>query len=110
MKPVRRRIIPAVAAATLALLGAMLWVMGSTVVIDRSRNVLSATITDSGGTTQALHRLPGRIFYTIPRIEGAIALRCRDGSREQWSYVTQHMHSWLHVRPGDGCSRVVQLG
>ncbi|KHL25456.1 hypothetical protein PK98_01785 [Croceibacterium mercuriale] len=109
MRPARTRIIPAAIAASLVLLGAMLWIMGSAVVIDRSGNVLSAAITGSGGTTQPLHHLPGRIFYTMPRVEGAIELRCRDGARGRWSYVTRHMHSWLRVGPGAGCGRVVQL-
>ncbi len=109
MTPGRKRIILAVTATTLSLSSAMLWFLGSVVVVDGTGDILSAAITDSSLAKQPLHRLPGGIFFAIPRVEGAISLRCHDDSLEQRGYVTPHLHSWLHVRPGTGCSRVVQL-
>jgi hypothetical protein len=107
VKPVHTRITLAVIAAALTL-GALLWISGSAVVIDSTGSIVSATITDSSGATQPLHRLPGGLFYTIPRADGAIVLCCRNGAREQWGYVTPYLHSWLHVRPGTSCGRVGQ--
>ncbi|HYD13933.1 MAG TPA: hypothetical protein VEC11_13875 [Allosphingosinicella sp.] len=82
--------------------------MGSAVVVDRKGQVLSAAIVTSDGRTQALLDLPGGYFFAIPRIEGTIELRCRDGLRPQWGYVTGHMHTRLDVEPGTGCGRIVE--
>lgn len=89
---------------------AVLWLAGSAVVLDRTGKVDSAFVTTSDGRQQSLARLPGRLFYAIPKLEGAIELHCRDGSREQWGYVTAHIHTWVKVVPGPGCGTLISVG
>ncbi len=96
---------------TLAVLGlaGCLYVglFGSAVVRDEGGEVVVAVITNDR-EEQALLRLPGGLFFAVPKMEGTIELRCRDGSRRQWGYVTGHMHTWLRVEPGAGCGRIVE--
>jgi hypothetical protein len=51
---------------------AFFWLSGSVVVIDETRGVQTAVITNSGGSEQELHRLWSGFFYAIPRMEGTI--------------------------------------
>ncbi|HEX7752198.1 MAG TPA: hypothetical protein VF440_07315 [Novosphingobium sp.] len=105
MRKAETRIIYGVFAAILIalIIYVTLWIMGSAVVFDRSRNAVSAVIVGGDGATQPLAQLPGHIFYAVPQIEGSIEVRCRDGSRKRSGYVTGHMHTWLHIEPGAGC-------
>ena len=96
----------AVVAVPLAL--GYVWLAGSAVVIDETQSVASAVVTNNAGTEQRLYRLWGGYFYTIPDVEGTIELRCRDGSRKQWGYVTGHMHTKLRVVGATPCARVVE--
>lgn len=96
-------------AAGALLLAAYLWIAGSAVVLDRNGQVVSAVVTDTPGRVQRLHRLPGGTFYAIPRWEGEIEIRCRDGSRQRGGYVTPHLHEWIQVRPGPVCGRVMYV-
>ncbi|HTU12793.1 MAG TPA: hypothetical protein VMG08_18025 [Allosphingosinicella sp.] len=98
------------AAIAMLLAGLLFWILGSAIVIDRNGQVVAAAIVTSGGEVQALHRLPGGLFYAMPGLEGTIELRCRDGSRRQWGYVTAYAHTWLSVEPGAGCGRIVEAG
>ena len=91
----------------LALLSIALSLAGSAVVRDRSGQVASAVVTD-GLRTQPLWRLPGGLFVAIPRIEGTIEVRCRDGTSHQQGYVTGHMHTWVVVE-GPECDRPVEV-
>jgi hypothetical protein len=91
------------------LLYATFRIMGSAVVFDRSGNVVSAVVMASGRETRPLHQLPGHIFYTVPQTDGEIEVRCRDGSRKRWGYVTSHMHTWLRVEPGTGCAKITDV-
>lgn len=95
-------------AALVALaLWAVLWIEGSAIVLDRGGQVDSAVITNGaihGPIEQRLYRLPFGIFYAIPRLEGMIEVRCRDGSRKQLVYVAGYVHVWRRIGPDDGCS------
>jgi hypothetical protein len=66
--------------------------LGSVVLDDPADEVAFATIAAGDGTTQPMHRIPGSMFVAIPRIEGDIAIHCRDGSVEHAGYATPHMH------------------
>lgn len=96
---------------TLAVLGlaACLYVgvFGSAVVQDETGEVVAAVITNDR-EEQTLLRLPGGLFFAVPKMEGTIEIRCRDGSRQRWGYVTGHMHTRLRVEPGAGCGRLVE--
>ena len=71
--------------------------LGSVVVADPGGQVVSATILAGNGARQPMHRLPGGTFATIPRIEGEIEVRCRNGSASRGGYVTPHMDEQLEV-------------
>lgn len=90
------------------LLYATLWVAGSAMVFDKGGHVISAVVTNDGGSTQPLHHLPFGTFYAIPQMEGTIEVRCDDGSRHQEGYVTGNMHTWIRVDPGPGCGRIAE--
>ena len=97
-----------ITAAVLGLAGC-LWVavFGSAVVHDEAGAVVAAVITNDR-EEQALLRLPGGLFFTVPEMEGTIEIRCADGTRQRWGYVTGHMHTRLRVEPGPGCGRLVE--
>ena len=97
-----------VGGAVLALAGAFLRQAGSAMVIDETGGVASAVITDSGGNEQRLHRVWSGYFYAIPDMEGTIEIRCRNGVRKQWGYVTGHRHTKIRVVGPTPCARVIE--
>jgi hypothetical protein len=78
---------------------------GSAVVVDETGDVESAAIV-SGSSRQPLTRLWSGYFYAIPKLEGAIEVRCRSGSRSSWGYVTGHMDTKIRVVERN-CRKVV---
>lgn len=84
------------------------WFAGSAVVVDETGGVTSAVITNTDGVEQPLHQLWSGYFYAIPKVEGTVEVRCRDGSRKQWGYVTGHMHTKLRVGGQTPCARVIE--
>jgi hypothetical protein len=79
--------------------------MGSVVVVDEGGQIVSVAIVASNGASQPLHRMPGYMFAAIPRIEGEIATRCRDGSANSGDYVTPHLHVWIKIKSDRGCGK-----
>ena len=97
-----------VAAAMLGMLaGGYLWLAGSAVVIDETGGVESAVVTTSDGREQPLYRVWSGIFYTIPRLEGAIEVRCANGSRARSGYVTRYWHTRIRVTGSTPCARLL---
>jgi hypothetical protein len=90
-----------------ALLVGYVAVAGSAEVIDQTSGVVSAVITNSEGTQQPLRHLWAGHFYAIPRMEGTIEIRCRNGLRKQWGYVTSNEHTKIKVVGGTPCARIV---
>lgn len=90
---------------------ATFWIMGSAVVIDRSGQITSAMVTTGGDKprVQPMYALPFGAFYTVPRLEGTITVRCRDGSQAQWGYVTGRMHTWLRLEAGQACGMIKEV-
>jgi hypothetical protein len=82
---------------------AALKLAGSVLVLDPERNVESARVVTSDGRAQPLYSLPGNRFYTVPKLEGEIEVRCRDGSTVRGGYVTPHMETRLEVKSGSEC-------
>lgn len=93
----------AFAAFIVAALFAGLWFMGAVVVHDPEQQVILAQVTASDGRTQPLHRLPGRLFYTVPRLEGTIEVRCRKGKVARTGYVTPHFLTTATLVRGSDC-------
>ena len=89
------------------LTGGYLWSAGSAVVIDETGGVERAVVTTSDGSTQTLHRVWSGVFYTIPRLEGAIEICCTNGLRTQSGYVTRHWHTRIRVTGRTPCKRLV---
>lgn len=81
---------------------------GSAVVVDETDGVVSAVIT-TGSEEQPLTRLWSGYFYAIPQMEGTIEVRCRDGSRKRWGYVTGHVHTKIRVIGDSPCARIVEV-
>lgn len=80
-----------VSAAIAGLLAAylILPILGYVIVHDPGGQVVSAVLFGNG-KTQPMHRAPGGFFVAIPRVEGEVAIRCRDGSVDHGGYVTPH--------------------
>ncbi len=76
---------------------------GSVVVLDSERQVASARVVTGDGRAQSLHRLPGNPFYAVPKLEGVVEVRCRNGATARGGYVTPHMTTSLTVEPGSEC-------
>ena len=81
-------------------------VFGSAVVHDDTGEVVAAVITNDR-EEQALLRLPGGLFFAVPRLEGTIEVRCRNGARARWGYTTGYMHSAVRVIGTRPCARMV---
>jgi hypothetical protein len=79
--------------------------MGSVVVVDQDGQIISATIIASDGATQPLYRMPVHIWAAAPRIEGDIAIRCRDGSASRGGYVTPHQTVWIKIKSDGSCGK-----
>lgn len=82
---------------------AALELAGSVLVLDPGQNVESARVVTSDGRTQPLYSLPGNRFYTVPKLEGDVEVRCRNGSTVRGGYVTPHMETRLEVKSSSGC-------
>ncbi|MEO5773923.1 MAG: hypothetical protein ABIQ32_07385 [Sphingomicrobium sp.] len=95
------------ASAIIAGVTGYLWLAGSAVVIDDTGEVASAVIKSSGTPNKRLHRLWRGYFYATPDNDGAIEVRCRDGSRKEWGYVTFGVHTRVRVIGPTPCARVV---
>ena len=63
-------------------------IAGSAVVVDETKGVTSAVITNSGGSESSLLRLGAAKITPSPRWKAQSRGRCRDGSRRRWEYVT----------------------
>ena len=87
--------------------GAYLWLSGSAIVVDETGGVQSAVVTNGYHPDQPLYKLWGGKFYAIPDIEGTIEVRCADGMRKQWGYVTKHWHTKIKVVGKTPCARLV---
>ena len=90
-------IVVALFAATLGL-----ELAGSVVVVDPERRIVSARLI-GGGRSQPLHALPGNRFYGISKLEGAVEVRCRNGSTDVGGYVTPHLDTRLKMTLGAEC-------
>lgn len=88
---------------------AYIWVAGSAVVVDETDGVESAFITTNDGREQPLYRLWTGYFYAIPQLEGAIEVRCRDGTRKRWGYVTGYMDTKIRIVGDAPCARLVEV-
>ena len=59
---------------------------------------VTAAVTTNGETEYPLYRLPdGTFFRVMPRFDGEIEVRCRDGSTHRGEYVTYHMNVSVRV-------------
>jgi hypothetical protein len=82
---------------------------GSAVVVDETGGVESAFIVTGDGREQRLHRLWAGYFYAIPKLEGTIEVRCRDGTRKSWGYVMGSLHTKIRVVGDTPCARIVEV-
>ncbi len=97
--PRRARVAIAVSLGVMLLFGlgyCAFEIAGSVVVVDRTGEVAEAVATNDL-VEQRLFPLPGGIFYAIPEVEGGVEIRCRDGRKHRWGYVTVHAHTRLEV-------------
>jgi hypothetical protein len=100
--------IPWLLGAALLLVGVgFLWLSGSAVVVDDTGGVRTAFVTDGHGAYQQLHKIWKGRFYSVPRLEGTIEVRCENGVRKQSGYVTPHMHTKIRVVGNSPCARVI---
>ena len=82
-------------------------IAGSAVVIDETDGVKSAFIVTGDGREQQLYELRSGYFYAIPRLEGTIEVRCRNGQRKQFGYVTGYQNARIRVVGDTPCARLV---
>ncbi len=95
-----------ISAATLAVTLAFFWIAGSAVVIDQTGGVDTAVITNGTGPEQRLHEVWNGYFYGVPQVEGTIQVRCNNGARKQWGYVTGGVHTTVRVVGKTPCERL----
>lgn len=90
----------------LIVVAAFLWIAGSAIVIDETGGVKTAVVTNSDGAEQKLHRLWKGYFWAIPQLEGTIEVRCINGVRKQWGYVTGNWHTTVRVVGKSPCEKL----
>jgi len=88
---------------------ASIWVSGSVVVLDETAGVQQAWLTNQSGFEQRLTGPWGDRFFGIPKLEGEIELRCRDGAVLRAGYVGPGLHTWIKVLGPSPCQDVVIL-
>lgn len=87
----------------LIIIGLFAWVFFPIlVVLDRTSGIFTVSVI-SARQRQSLTSLGGGIFVTIPKIEGAIEVRCRNGSTKVFGYVTKGTRSWVEITPDVAC-------
>lgn len=94
----KRTLWAAVGLTVLVILGrAYVWFAGSVTVHDETGSVTAAVITN-GELEYPLNRLPGGTFFRVmPRFDGLIEVRCRNGSTHRDTYVTHHSETTVRV-------------
>jgi len=81
---------------------------GSAVVVDETGDVAQAVIITGDGREQPLYELWDGYFYAIPKLEGAIEVRCSNGTRKSWGYVTGYVDTKIKVVGDKPCAEVVE--
>ncbi|TCK31496.1 hypothetical protein EV667_1606 [Ancylobacter aquaticus] len=108
MRTLLYRLLLGLTGATLFLLvWAFLWISGWVIVIDETDGVETAVITNSTGAEQKLFRLWRGLFYTIPKMEGTIEVRCYNGARLRQGYATGYLPSELKVVGESPCEKMI---
>lgn len=97
-----------IGAVTLAVTAAFFWISGAAIVIDETGGVETAFVTNSGGAEQRLRRIWNGYFFAIPRVEGTIEVRCTNGVRKQWGYVTGGLHTAVRIVGKRPCALLVE--
>lgn len=82
---------------------ATFWGAGSVVVRDPERQLVSAQVITGDGRTQPLYLLPGRFFYTVPKLEGEVEIHCRTGEVRRAGYVSPHMQERIEIKRSSDC-------
>jgi len=88
---------------------AYLWLAGSAVVVDETGGVERAFVVTDDGRAQPLRRLWSGYFYAIPKLEGAVQVRCQNGKTKEAGYVTRHTHTKVRVVGDAPCERLVEV-
>ena len=76
------------------------------IVHDETGEVVSAVVTNDR-SEQALWRLPFGLFVAVPGMEGIVEVRCRNGARTRWGYVTSYMDTSVRVVGEVPCARML---
>jgi hypothetical protein len=108
MRSSRLRFLPwLIGAFLLLLIAGYFHIAGSAIVIDETGGVESAVVKGGGGTEQKIYRLWDGYFYAIPRVEGTIEVRCTNGVRKRWGYVTANFDTTVKVVGKSPCERLI---
>jgi hypothetical protein len=78
-------------------------VMGSVVIFDPHREVVSAQLVDGWGHKQRLSNLV-YMRVGVPRLEGAVRITCKSGRVVEGGYVTPGAPTWQKIGEAD-CRR-----
>ncbi|GAA4814949.1 hypothetical protein GCM10023232_08210 [Sphingosinicella ginsenosidimutans] len=78
----------------------ILFMAGSFVIRDADGAVGGVLLTDSVRTVAA-RRFPGGVYATTAQLEGEAVVRCRNGHRVSFGYITGGIHIWRTVRTRD---------
>jgi hypothetical protein len=80
---------------------------GSAAVIDETGGVQAAVLIDGFGTEQPMQRLRDGYFYAVPQIEGVIQVRCAEGVRKDFGFVTGGLNTTIKVVGRSPCERLI---
>lgn len=76
---------------------------GSVILVDVQREVKAAEIVDGWGQRQELTSL-GIAYAGVPRLEGTVEIRCRNGKVIRRGYVTPGVPTWQQMAEDGECS------
>lgn len=82
--------------------------MAGTLVVRDADSAIDSVFIANGGSTVAVSRFPGRIYATTARIEGYALVKCRNGRRIEFGYITSGLHEWRTIRARDCAAGRVQ--
>lgn len=83
--------------------GLIAWIFFPLLVVrDRTGGVSTVAVVNTR-QRQSLTSLGGDTFVAFPKVEGAIEVRCPNGSTKVFGYVSKNTRSWIEITPDVAC-------
>jgi hypothetical protein len=88
---------------SLVIISLIAWVFFPIVVVRGRTGIISSVSVVTSRQRQPLIFFGADTFAVIPKIEGAIEVRCTNGSAKVFGYVSKNTRSWIEITPDIAC-------